>query len=920
MTPEERKKYERLQILIYALQAKDEEWPFEEISKQEAFNEVIKLESILNLGINLDNPDFLKLIQQKINDILSLPPEQPAPNLPPLEILKANLEEKFNNLQEKKIRATYPTLNEQIRALHKRFSEKIRQQLLKKEPQLSQNEFLVKTATENLTLKIARELPPGAKPEILTPQEYQKVIDKMELEINKIIGSLGASRKKITPQDKQELVEKTLPEVQQLSTIPKEFVSFKKLKGIEKSKAFFIDSLTPKQRAEFEKIKLQLQQQAQTSQLKLNPLFVSLYPKAAFALAKKILYSPRIASLKLALEEIKKEYQPLIAQGLLPEDLQITLNTLKEMGLPQDSSILQHLQDEINKFRELEAENPRVFKNIRRYLEYESLTGQKEIDYQPLNMRLPLYKEARWEKGRGYSYYLKMTLDRFRFISNFSQRAIKFLTKGKYKTLSELVKRGITRKAAAWLGKTAFGKAIKSGLKKVGTKLAAKLAIKAGVAAVGAATGPPGWVVAAITLLADKIIALGKKAISLIARIIRDPGKAFSAVLAGALILIIIPMPFALIGIVPLSIGLIGAASFIAAPAAIGAISGGIGAFFTAITTSPVAIAVAPFIIIIMAVLAGLTLFIVITVSGAFILPSTIETAKEESISPYESEFFELTKKIEGQNKFDNPKPEEGPIEVKYIITIKPKGNYILIHPEISDKFSISSERNPPSIGSCNFSDLPEKISPSTAITKECVKSFGSGFENTAIINTVNLNVEVEGKTGRHEGIASARVIIGNPPGECPSGWPTSGKITQGPEGATSHAPHNEEAIDIANSRGTKVYATHEGSATLGKQIPGAGYYVTISGTCDGLNFKTEYFHLENRGRVSGFVKQGDFIGYMSNSGTGGVHLHYEFRPKRPNEPFRMEFDYIPETIVNRTCNSSAQCNKTVVSEYDIPR
>jgi len=35
-----------------------------------------------------------------------------------------------------------------------------------------------------------------------------------------------------------------------------------------------------------------------------------------------------------------------------------------------------------------------------------------------------------------------------------------------------------------------------------------KLGIKAGVVAVGAATGPPGWIVAAISVVADVVIAL----------------------------------------------------------------------------------------------------------------------------------------------------------------------------------------------------------------------------------------------------------------------------------------------------------------------------------------------------------------------------------------------------------------------------
>jgi len=932
MTPQDRKLYENLQILVYALQLEDDRWPFEHLAKQEALNKII-IEPSLNLGFSPDNPQFLSLIEKKIYEILSQPPEQPVRNIPPKSILEADLEKGFDNFQQKKIEYTYPTLNEQIKKIRQSLFEKIHGCLLTKEPGLKTNPELVRIAAKNLTDKIIDNLPPTkVKATLFTPQEYQSLINKSEPEINKTISRLGFSENKITPQEKEILSEDISGEIKSLSTIPRRLVPFEKSKESKKESEGY--PLSDEQIKEFEKIKIELQQEAESSRLTSNTTFTILQPRLWGSLAKRGLYAPRIASLRLAINNINPEYHQLIKQGLLTEDLELTFKVLKEKGLTENHPYIKYLENAIKVSKDLgeRAPNANAIKNIERYSELDKLLGRKEVYYEPLQMKLPLHKHALYEEKGSYSYYLKEGLHRFRFISNTSQKFVKFLTRGKYKTPIEFIKGKITGRAAKWLAKTAFGKAFKSGLKKfgakVGTKIALKLGIKAGVVAVGAATGPPGWIVAAISVVADVVIALAKKGVSLIQGIIRDPQKAFLFAIAGGTILSLASMPFALIGVIPLSIGAIGLVSFVAAPATIGIISSGIGTFFSSISTLPVALSVGPFIITIFAIIAGLTIFIVMVVSGAFILPQGIGETQAEVISPYESEFFELTKKIEGKNKFDNPKPEEGPIEVKYIITIKPKGDYVLIHPEISDKFSTSSEGNPPSIGSCNFGELPDEINPSTILTKECVKSFGSGFENTAIINTVILGLEVKGKTGRREGIASARVIIGDPPGECPEGWPTSGRITQGPEGATSHCNyepsktwcHSEEAIDIAKRpRGTPVYATHEGSATTGEQKSGAGYYVTISGTCDGIDFDTKYFHLSNQGRVSGPVKQGDFIGYMSNSGTGGVHLHYEFRPKRPNEPFRMEPDYIPE-VINRTCNSSAQCDKAVISEYDVSR
>ena len=352
-------------------------------------------------------------------------------------------------------------------------------------------------------------------------------------------------------------------------------------------------------------------------------------------------------------------------------------------------------------------------------------------------------------------------------------------------------------------------------------------------------------------------------------------------------------MPLALIGIIPLSLGLIGGAAFIAAPATIGAISGAISVFFSAIATLPVAAAVGSFIIIIMAALAGLTFFIIMIVSGAFILPSTIETAKEEFISPYESEFFEFRKTV-SQSKFNDP-----PAEVKYKITLSPKKNAVLIHPVISDKFSVSSAGNPSLISSCNFGDLPERINPSETVTLECTKTFDSSFEDTAIINTVTLNVEVEGKS-KHKGIASATVIIGDPPGDCPSGWPIDpgeapeAYISQGPTTDPNHSHYGDEAIDISVFEGRTVYATHEGYISRIYYESKGGKTIEIKGNCNGVEFTSKYLHLNSYLiDVGKTVTRGTIIAKSGNTGsnTTGAHLDYRFIN------LKMEPDWIPVDV-----------------------
>jgi len=880
MTPQDRKLYENLQILVYALQLEDDRWPFEHLTKQEALNKII-MEPSLNLGFSPDNPQWLSLIEKEIYKILSQPPEQPVRNIPPKSILEADLKKGFDNFQQKKIEYTYPTLNEQIKKIRQSLFEKIHGYLLTKEPGLKTNPELVRIAAKNLTDKIIDNLPPTkVKATLFTPQEYQDVINRVEPEINKTIGRLGFFENKITSQEKETLSQDISGEIQSFIITPRREGLFEKSKESKKESEGY--PLSDEQIKEFEKIKIELQQEAESSRLPSNTAFTMLQPRIWPSLAKRAIYAPRIASLRLAVNNINPKYHQLIGQGLLTEDLELTLKVLREKGLTEGHPYIKYLENAIEVSKDIKERAPTAVENIRRYSEFDKLLGRKRIYYEPLqNMEFPLNKHALYERKGSYSYYLKKGLYRFRFISNTSQKFIKFLTRGKYKTPVEFIKGKITGRAAKWIAKTAFGKAFKSGLKKVGTRIALKLGIKAGVIAVGAATGPPGWVVAAIGIAVDVVISLAKKGISLIRGVIRDPQKAFLFAIAGGAILSLASMPFALIGIIPLSIGAIGLASFIAAPATIGTISSGVGAFFSSMSTLPVALSVGPFVTTIFATIVGLTIFIVIVVSGAFILPQKISTTESESISPYESEFFEF-RKTASQSKFDNP-PAGVEHEVKYTITIRPKKNAVLLHPEINDKFSVASKGSPPPIGSCDFGDLPEKINPSETITLECVKNFDSNFKDTAIINTVNLIVEVEGES-RHKGIASATVIIGEPPGDCPSGWPIDpgeapeAYISQGP---TTHRSHRgDEAIDISVIEGRTVYSTHEGYVTRTYYDSKGGKTIEVKGNCEGVEFTSKYLHLNSYlVEVGKIITKGTIIARSGNTGsnTTGAHLDYRF-------------------------------------------
>lgn len=152
-------------------------------------------------------------------------------------------------------------------------------------------------------------------------------------------------------------------------------------------------------------------------------------------------------------------------------------------------------------------------------------------------------------------------------------------------------------------------------------------------------------------------------------------------------------------------------------------------------------------------------------------------------------------------------------------------------------------------------------------------------------------------------------------------GWPTTGIVTQGPLGTTDHAIYTPGAIDIANSPGTPIYATFDGTAYA--------YDCTNRGECNETYGRIgNYVKLipdTNPGAIILFghmmsvtitgetkVKVGDqiglmgYTGYVLPAGPAGSHLHYEFRGL-PMEP-----PNIPEPILPATCDGN--CSPANVS------
>ncbi len=120
------------------------------------------------------------------------------------------------------------------------------------------------------------------------------------------------------------------------------------------------------------------------------------------------------------------------------------------------------------------------------------------------------------------------------------------------------------------------------------------------------------------------------------------------------------------------------------------------------------------------------------------------------------------------------------------------------------------------------------------------------------------------------------------------------------------YLPH--KAIDYAAPRGTPVYAAADGIIKH-KFLDRYGGRVLFIEHDDG--YETEYMHLQSYSKNSQpgkFVKQGDIIGYVGNSGSStGYHLHFAVKHNNVYiNPRRMHFEseiVLNEDQINTYCN-----------------
>lgn len=245
-------------------------------------------------------------------------------------------------------------------------------------------------------------------------------------------------------------------------------------------------------------------------------------------------------------------------------------------------------------------------------------------------------------------------------------------------------------------------------------------------------------------------------------------------------------------------------------------------------------------------------------------------------------------------NPLEAPKGAAGAsVFVVYTFVVKNDSDKPASAVTLTDAFSGKYVANVSNKESCaTFSiNSPGKttLDPKSSVTVTCTIGVNKIDDDWYLINLANLEGTIDAKTEKFA--LGYRFKIGNPAANDPTGWPTTGTITQTPwcSGPNPALGDNDpcpshfasSAVDIGAPLGTPVYATQDGTATTADA--GAisyGKYVTVTG----VNYTTIYGHLTafNLACVPGVVHAGSLIGFVDNTGySKGNHLHYEIRDAR---------------------------------------
>ncbi len=466
------------------------------------------------------------------------------------------------------------------------------------------------------------------------------------------------------------------------------------------------------------------------------------------------------------------------------------------------------------------------------------------------------------------------------------------------------------------LAQTAANKAISGALTKAGISVAGKAAATATAkglgATIGTAIGGPigtalgaaaGWISSKII---DKLIDFVREHRNWAVASLFAP-----VVVAG----IVFGIPLLTVGgVAGIGISLLGGPS-----AAISSVGGFLGTAASAFGSIVLGSIAAPIIIALISIPALVVIILFIINSGAYITPPPASLIAGLLVSPY----IDVKKEANPKGPFQNSDLSPNPITIEYTITIKAKKG-TLTNVRITDKCDVTKKGSAPSCPAASPA-LPASVQEISQAGEGFVFKYkrvftSPTFEDTYTVDAIEVTADAPEKKNA-QAAASARIKIGEPPEECPSGWPVGGILTQGAYTSSTHK--GTEAIDIAGNRGKTVVARNSGIVRA-KNLGPFGKHVEIVSSCAGKEFFSRYAHLAVVSVQNGqHVSLGDKVGTVGNTGNvfgknGGYHLHYEFRyepsaPTRyPDSPPYMMKDYIDKNLP-RGCIEAGPCGNTYI-------
>ena len=476
-----------------------------------------------------------------------------------------------------------------------------------------------------------------------------------------------------------------------------------------------------------------------------------------------------------------------------------------------------------------------------------------------------------------------------------------------------LPRRSFIGGALGRMGQQLFGKLSSKAIKTVSKKVASKVMKTIGTQAAGSVIPGVGNIVMLVTqFVVDKVLSKVKDFISKL-KTKEGKEKALTFLLGGMIIGGLFlggPIGAALLvgGLVP-GIGLMAAKA-----GGFGSLGTSIGsygqAFMSGITGAVFPALAGPLIVSFVSVPLMIAVILFIINSGAYLVPPKASHVAGLIESPY----IGVVKTASPSDPLEN---SDLPITIDYKVeVIAKKGT--LSNIQFEDVCKVIKDGSSPSCSSPS-SPTPEEpvsISPTSSFSFSYSRTYSSPtFEDSLIIDTFTVTADAPEKQGAQTA-AAASVIIGDPPDECPNGWPGYGGLTQGAYAPYTH--RNAEAIDIGLGVGNTITARHTGVVRAFGNIGPYGKHVEIVSVCGGKEFYSRYAHLSVVSvRTGEMITMGETVGLSGNTGNStGPHLHYEFRdpsgPKKyPSNPPYMMTPYVPKDLP-RGCVGRTTCKTNI--------